>query len=305
MRNHIIELNENDWLIFVDSDEYICDNGLSPENLASILALMSILSENDNVALQLKIKKPFQNGHTLAERGLKKASSAKYFNKIHEELQANDIKHFKIDFMVENQGTTPEEMEKFDKKSRYEKLVREILEESPQNIKMLLNYPFPEGDVKKSQAYLNLINQVILKNQALGWHQDNFLAIDDFPTLTQKYIMVLLSLGNTLEVIQKTTILLRTTPNDNFMLAMHYFAEWSLLQETFETKLSEFLQWYSEIDITTSLEESLMTKDFAVAIKYLFSLQKFDDATKLTNEVSDVTAKTLIKGELHILEKNY
>jgi glycosyltransferase involved in cell wall biosynthesis len=305
MRNYIIDLNKNDWLIFIDSDEYLCDKHLSPQTFKAMLALMSVLSQNDNIALQLKIKKPCQNSYTLAERGLKKESTVKYYNKIHESLKATPIKYFKLDVTVENHGTNPEEMIRFNKKTRYEKLVKEILLESPDNIKMLLNYPFPDGNLEKSQEYLTLINQIILKDISLGWQKDNFLLIDDFPTLTQKYILVLISIKKLKEVIHKTNLLLRINPADNFLLAMNYFAEWSLVQETLTSKLSEFLQWYNEIDTQTSLEETLMPKDFsvAIAIKYLVSLQEFEKATRLLDEVTDITAKSLIQTEIKILER--
>ncbi|MGO3371795.1 hypothetical protein [Pseudolactococcus laudensis] len=98
------------------------------------------------------------------------------------------ITKVRIDFLLENQGALIEEMEKFNKLERYTKLVNEELEKTTGNIKMLLNFPFPQGDAIECERYFKLVDCVILKKEKQGWKKHNFQLTDDFHTLTQNVV---------------------------------------------------------------------------------------------------------------------
>ena len=214
------------------------------------------------------------------------------------------ITKVRIDFLLENQGALIEEMEKFNKLERYTKLVNEELEKTTGNIKMLLNFPFPQGDAIECERYFKLVDCVILKKEKQGWKKHNFQLTDDFHTLTQKYIMLLLSLGRINELIDKTAVLLRLFPDNYFLLSMNNLGRILKQHQKQQKQFELFLEQYSEINNETSFETTLMSKDYAsaIAVKYLFSLGDYKNAVHLSLDITDQEALQLIQTESKFLK---
>lgn len=301
MRNFASSKVTTDWIFFVDSDEVLFET-IDKNILRNIAALLASLS-NESIAIQFKIKRPNQNSFTLAERGLRKGTTH-YVNKIHEELYDAKITKVRIDFLLENQGALIEEMEKFNKLERYTKLVNEELEKTTGNIKMLLNFPFPQGDAIECERYFKLVDCVILKKEKQGWKKHNFQLTDDFHTLTQKYIMLLLSLGRINELIDKTAVLLGLFSDNYFLLSMNNLGRILKQHQKQQKQFELFLEQYSEINNETSFETTLMSKDYAsaIAVKYLFSLGDYKNAVHLSLDITDQEALQLIQTESKFLK---
>lgn len=165
MRNNIIALNKNKWLLFIDSDEII-DSKENLQDLKETLNLIDVLSKECNIAIQTKIWAAQYSSFSIVDRILRKEDGTKYFGKVHEEVGKKDVKVQKLrfDFHIHNAGLLPSERKKFDKKKIYQKLSKEELNDDINNPRWIANMENPEetSTIEELQDYVNFLRRGML-----------------------------------------------------------------------------------------------------------------------------------------------
>lgn len=134
-RNKILELSNNDWIFFLDADEYLSksDNG----KLKKLIKLISFLFGND-VCISPLIKNTNGFIYTSTKRIFNRSSNIQYFGRIHEEPLHENSKipeQINIDLTLLHDGYQNNIVIKKNKISRNINLIKKMLNEEPKNPK--------------------------------------------------------------------------------------------------------------------------------------------------------------------------
>lgn len=286
MRNDSIKnIKNGEWIFVLDSDEILKEE-IDIRKLKQELAFIQYFYNKQDVVLTIKQESVQNNVISQPQRIFLKSPSIKFYGFVHEELRSKKIFEFNTNIFISNQGTSIEEINKFDKYQRYNALLLKNLELEPNYIKWvaLIDLEYGKTHIKD---YLNLLKKF----------HDNIISngIQKSSDLFEMRIFM-----SKIENDIKENNLLDATLSNNF--ALKYFNENSIfiyfknIIELFTinrqyTKL--LLQVKGDIDKlkfkaklnTTDNNISIDTKLFEeLVIKLLFKIENFQLANLLMSE---------------------
>ncbi|MBT2717480.1 glycosyltransferase [Bacillus sp. ISL-57] len=139
-RNIILDKSSNDWVLFLDADEYL-DNSHQGK-LKDVIKVLDFLPYNDFCVSPIIVD---SNGYEYdsTKRIFNKQSNIRYHGKVHEEpiLTTGDIpEQYQVNIRFHHDGYSPEVKEAKQKSKRNLTLVREMLILEPENPKWMFFY---------------------------------------------------------------------------------------------------------------------------------------------------------------------
>lgn len=144
MRNYVNNHTPDSWLLIIDSDEELILFDESKLKLLKIeLAFLTVFFNNSDLAIRFRQVFNESTEVNWPTRLYRKSKFVSFFGYVHEELKSErEIIYIPSSMTVLNNGSLPEEMVKFDKESRYFKLLLKNIELEPENLQWYSLLPF-------------------------------------------------------------------------------------------------------------------------------------------------------------------
>jgi glycosyltransferase involved in cell wall biosynthesis len=307
MRNKIIELNDNRWLFFIDSDERI-DDKENFQLLKNSLNLIDILSEGYHVSLQIKQWASKFSSFSFIDRIIRKNDKTEFYGKVHEGVQAleGDLIPIHFDFQVYNTGLEKDEMEKFDKKNKYKKLTLELLAEEPDNPRWIANMTNPDenttfGELKE---YANFLKKGFLIEPEKGITLSNLRESEYLHSILVKYLLTHIANQENDKAIVESRVALKRFPQSTFILFIYHMGKYQKNLQEKNLLFEELLIDISSLDIDESEEVSQQKQDLieSLVVKYMFDFHNYSSVEGLIAEISDAAALENIRFEKNIID---
>ena len=176
-RNLAISKTKNDWVFFIDADEYLVDD----TNLHNILKVFDDFTLIDRTIFSPKIID--SNGHCSIGVGriFKKNANLKYFGNVHEELRVVKKDGYEIpfnlslDISIMHDGYTHEVLTEKNKLNRNLELLKKMLVKEPENFRWLFFYLRDGLSNLDIEEITERVEQKILINPEKGFLRDNIV----------------------------------------------------------------------------------------------------------------------------------
>ncbi|WP_411348281.1 glycosyltransferase [Paenibacillus sp. WLX2291] len=145
-RNYIFEKANCNWILFIDSDEYLQNQNSSEFSLKSALRVLEYLSKDFlEHCFTLDIRNSDGNIDYDMKRIVNKKSDFRFYGKVHEELLRVDsnmksTQSISINMIIEHDGYDIDVIKIKNKQKRNLKLLKEMIQIEPENKKWLFLY---------------------------------------------------------------------------------------------------------------------------------------------------------------------
>ncbi|GAB2025124.1 glycosyltransferase family 2 protein [Lactovum odontotermitis] len=307
MRNHIIDLNKNKWLFFVDSDEVI-NPGESFEELRCALTLIDILIPDFPVCLQIKQWATQYRSFSFIERIIRRKDRTRYYGTVHEGVEADgEVEFIHLEFSLTNKGLLDEEMSKFDKKEIYKTLTLELLEKEPNNPRWIANLTNPDvtAPVEELNQYFDLLKRGILVDVNKKFTLSNLREGEFLHMILGKYLLIRIARNELDLAIAESHVALKKFPMSTFILFIHHYAKYLKNEKEKKLLFEDLLADLSAIDNKEAEEVSQQKQDLieSLVVKYMFDFHNYKSASLLLNDISDKAAKENLLIESSVLRK--
>lgn len=136
MRNIALSQSlESEWVMFIDSDEYILTE-ISKYDFKIVLLILDYLLGDNHKVIKFKQMGADSLIPNWVVRVFKRSESLKFYGYVHEELRSDfrNIKKVRVNIEIENFGRTKEQILKFQKEKRYYELLKLNMKDEPDNI---------------------------------------------------------------------------------------------------------------------------------------------------------------------------
>lgn len=172
MRNLLLHYAEDDeWVLFIDSDEILKPIGFSKFDLKFILATLELFFTPEDISLQFKQIYPNRRSVSWPERMIKKTNSVYFWGFVHEEVRSTKKLHrIKTNLTVLNAGVTASEISRFNKQRRYYELSQQNIVKEPDNPKWTALEPY-EIAIQEDDAYIRRVTRLLRKEDSSEYRQ--------------------------------------------------------------------------------------------------------------------------------------
>ncbi|MCL9638857.1 glycosyltransferase [Lactococcus lactis] len=308
MRNKIVELNENKWLFFVDSDEIISSQ-TSFMMLKNVLNLIDVLLPNRSVCLQIKQWAAQYSSFSFIERIIRKSDKTEYFGLVHEGVRSptGELNLIHLELSLSNRGLLDEEVTKFDKKEIYKKLTLKMLEEDSENPRWIANMTNPDEKTPAEEIldYFNLLKKGLLIHPERSVTLSNLRESEYLHMIFGKYLLVRLMTKEVEKAISESAVALKKFPMSTFILFIHHYAKYLKAENEKKILFEDLLLDLSAIDTKEAEEISQQKQDMikSLLVKYMFDFHDYNSAIRLLSEITDIAALQNVTLEKSILQK--
>ncbi|WP_442773940.1 glycosyltransferase [Lactococcus hircilactis] len=298
MRNKVAEFTDADWILTIDSDEFVLTHDVSLKLLLSVLT--RIIAEP--FSLEFEQHYPNRSDYGFPERCYSPKSSY-YFGKVHEELRDREshlpLRKIPTRICIENQGVLSEEADKFSKSKRYTQLLYEMMAIEPDNPRWPAFLIYRDiNEIERLEGYEALIKKYLLINSELEVSLENLRHHDYLKVLLQKYVSFLITTHRLSEGINIANLALEVNSSDTYIFFFKSFAEIELLKAEASEKLKEALSFYLSLDKQESYDNNHQDTQLIEIALAEFNLLNgnIEMARKILTEITDERSYAIWEG---------
>lgn len=308
MRNKIIDLNNSEWLFFIDSDEYI-DEKEKPSELRGMLALLDSLTKDVSLAIDIKQWSAQSASFSVIDRLLREGDILFYVGKVHEYLYSDNtnIVHLQTNFQIHNMGTLPSEVNRFDKKQNHASLTKEMLSKDPYNQHWIVLLPSPDlnSNHEEKDKYFQLLKNGLFIDPEKPMTSQDLRKTNHTHDLLTKYLLMGIARGEYSEAILESSKSLKLFPMSTILLYIHHFAKYLKLELEKSLNYDELLIDVKALDKSKAEEISHQKQDiiYSLFVHYNFDFQNYNVADQFLQRIIDRGALHNLKIERLVLKK--
>jgi len=295
MRNKLVSYSSNEWIFVVDADEVVLPLEDINDLRKVLLFLDLICGEQKDIKLKIEAHYPNSERYVLPDRIFKKNDSMVFVNAVHEELlsKKNNVISLVSTIKCINYGTTIEEDEKFNKKSRYGNLLLKMLKNDTNNPRWIVL----STNELIMEAYADLSFEEILITHI---KKDINLPIN----IMEKLIVYYINQNRFIEAKNLISFCRIKMPNNINLIAYEYSNQLNRINDCIEDIFRSFIFDVNALDVeqvkvSSQKDEQILE---ALGVKYLVKLGRYNEAKEYLKNITDDLALDLIIDEINLLD---
>ncbi|WP_248625717.1 glycosyltransferase [Enterococcus cecorum] len=308
MRNKCLKyVSIEEWILFIDSDEII-KSDCSYEDIHYFLNHIDSLCSNSDIVCTFKQLHVGRTSFYHTERIIKKTDSIYYYGYVHEEPRSKkNLIKFNTDIEIINKGSSKAELEKFDKKKRYTRLLMKNICEEPDNPRWytLLTPLSIEYGILTLNEYGKMLENQILFDTNLPLSDINLRKTPYLPILLERYCVHLIKINKFIKAKEYISFSKKIFPNNvNFII----YEESLFLKEMdieCSSRLQNIINFMKKNDSSVIHEVSEGTEEglSGIVVKLLIILGRYHDAKKIANQITDGMILDMLNLEINVLKQ--
>ncbi|MDR0199456.1 MAG: glycosyltransferase family 2 protein [Streptococcaceae bacterium] len=298
MRNMAANYTDADWILTLDSDELFIS---SPFSLKVLIAILNEVMLNP-FSISFEQHCPNCSEYGIPDR-LYSPKTSLFFGLVHEEVRDKysnlPTTSVLTRVKIENQGATPEQSNKFNKRKRYSSLIEKMIEIEPMNPRWIAF--MNELNIRKlvqSGEYEKLLFTHIFVDGNFSTNIENIKRNKYTNILMEKYISILVRLKKYESVIKFSDLGLSVYPEDIPMMFFKMVAQIELekrnIQRLYITKLNEYITINKESVYDIYFRDTQLLCVGLAELSYMMG--KVEVAQSIISELSDYKALKIWEG---------
>lgn len=303
MRNKLMNLfPKNKWIFWLDADEQILGDGELNVNL--ITQFLDVLFPKGDVAIMIEQHFPNRSSFVLPDRIMRTGTDLKFTGKVHEypifgsNYTDDKLRHVKLKLSVINHGLNKAEVKKFNKEERYSKLLKEMIDNEPDNPRWisLVSYQYVLDGYFDGTEYMELLRKSLLLQCEKPVTLNNLRRSHYLKYLLETYATILIQEEQFDEAIKVSKIGKLEFLDDMNFIYYEYLAELETHKAREKILLDKLLIEIAGLNENTVIESH---QNFDVIqsliIKLLFDTDQKDKAKQMAKTLEDNIAIHLVR----------
>lgn len=306
MRNECLNFVElGDWVLTLDADEVLYSKVTSKELHGFVNYLEHEYTDSD-VVCTFKQKLNDRPVFGRPERLFKKNDSIYYYGLVHEEVRSrrHKLSGIDTDLVLNNKGTSDNEVEKFNKAERYTSLLLKNIQNEPSNprwVSLLAPRAYQHGYFSASK-YKDMMENALFENEtkeilhysSTDWKMNSYIC-----ALLERYCLFFIQEDNFSLANKYILIGERMFPYDVVFTVYKYHIYFMKQEIENMNKMQALIDKVSKMNPEMIDEASQGSEEAldAVIIRFLINTRKYKAAQRFYGNISDEVVKKILLPE--------
>lgn len=247
-RNYALERVTNDWVFFIDADEYLDKNSISPEEFKKLLISLNNFPEIHKIALCPQIEDTRNNDVVIGVKRIFKVDpDTRYYGLVHEEprVENSEMNAIAISLLIKHDGYKKEVMKKKDKINRNFNLLKKMIKLESNNKRWTYFYLRDGFSMIEPEELIETLNLNIKVNVNKSLNKHN-LQLDDYTFAFLDMLAQLYMASNQKELFLATIkcmdFIMPGNSNSVYYYNMYHI---SRIQKEYQNMLQDVLKYRS------------------------------------------------------------
>lgn len=311
MRNITLNYIKKGWIFVLDSDELVLSD-LTYEELHDFVSYLDKKYKNQDVSCTAKIKVKKSSEIFSRKRVLfRQSNSIKYNGLVHEELvSTSEKKLMTIDTNIDilNYGVYVKEMKKFNKNSRYSKLLLKQMNIEPENPRwVVMVSPFcVKHNIFPKKFYIDRLRHFIFINKIDNYEITNILKTPYLRYLLVRYFFVLHEDKKIDLAMKCIKFAMQEFPYDANILTLFSRLKLEILDSEeeylFGKELLKLRLFKNHQELVHEASQGTENALDVVMVRLLMNLRKYKEAKQLLKTINNPIDKIDLKPEINLFK---